>query len=968
MCQCVLNADSGYLSSNALLAPVSLVESILTFEDNSLGVAGKKSLNQSLAVNHTNIRAVVEQGTIGVVLRHINKCASMTCAKAPSNISKLDFEFILGVFRPTSPLEKAWSAISGESGFVSRKATKIDDDAHRINANRQRFVASEMLRQHLERNATLWSRYRNLFELVKRFSFVVPAARSSFPMLVKVRLMRSDFGAKDSFPAPPPTQFKEPSINDVSSYCECINKTLSPMRYAALTLQVYFPDRSLIQWDSGKFHELAPLLRQLKLGGHRCLIFTQMSKMLDVLEAFLCWHGHSYLRLDGATPPGNRQRLMDRFNSDNLIFCFVLSTRSGGLGVNLTGADTVIFYDSDWNPAMDAQAMDRAHRIGQTRDVHIYRLICTSTIEENILLKARQKQKLEFVTMTEGNFNSQQLEKVVATTSQSRGIPSQHKIPIKTDIAAIMANLEDAVDVQDARAAAAEVASEAREFDDVCRDHHLKDKKSEKNCDVAALEAEFAAWQQRIGPDPQALASSLSAVEQHALNQRELEILPQTPAISDGAEFFTLAERRLMEVIKKDKPCVDSNFDVDKIESSKQAEECRFCSEGELLATDLYFSSSIGGNLIAGPDECEFLKLRRRAKTAKRKRECTGAAWELRIDALTSDPFWYNVDTAEATWLKPFVIQRRDTYLNACQGGISSWPKEVSLRLVTMCDPIPTRRTCALVCRNWASACTEDQLLLRVSPMNCLKSSSSQTITHTAESSLQTCTENSVGLTSLQCALAKARPGETLVLGQGHYCEDNIDILVKTEIRIIGDVIAPEHVVIELRGALRWCAQRGSIVGISLRRPPRVSRAISALAVQSGNLSCHRIIVDNWGGSGAAIAVHTGAYLHLDSSDVMNAAASGIFLHPGSKATLSRCNINQNGHSGVSAAPTAICFLKRCVLNSNGGAHVSALPGSRMALICNQFGLELGDTTRNLLDQAQGAFITLISNIGIGNS
>ena len=67
----------------------------------------------------------------------------------------------------------------------------------------------------------------------------------------------------------------------------------------------------------------------------------------------------------------------------------------------------------------------------------------------------------------------------------------------------------------------------------------------------------------------------------------------------------------------------------------------------------------------------------------------------------------------------------------------------------------------------------------------------------------------------------------------------------------------------------------------------------------------------------------SGAYLHLDSSDVMNAAASGIFLHPGSKATLSRCNINQNGHSGVSAAPTAICFLKRCVLNSNGGAHIS---------------------------------------------
>lgn len=96
-----------------------------------------------------------------------------------------------------------------------------------------------------------------------------------------------------------------------------------------------------------------------------------------------------------------RQKLMDRFNSDARLFCFILSTRSGGLGINLTGADTVIFYDTDWNPAMDAQAQDRAHRIGQTRDVHIYRLICGSTVEENILMKARQKRHLDFLVMTE---------------------------------------------------------------------------------------------------------------------------------------------------------------------------------------------------------------------------------------------------------------------------------------------------------------------------------------------------------------------------------------------------------------------------------------------------------------------------------------------------------------------------------------------------------------------------------------
>ncbi|CAI5734941.1 unnamed protein product [Peronospora destructor] len=126
------------------------------------------------------------------------------------------------------------------------------------------------------------------------------------------------------------------------------------------------------QANCGKLQQLAVLLRTLKRGGHRCFIFTQMSSMLNILEVLLNLHGHTYFRLDGATKV---QMLMERFNRDDKIFCFILSMRSGGLGINLTGADVVIFYDSDWNPAMDAQAQDHAHRIGQTRDLHIYRLV-----------------------------------------------------------------------------------------------------------------------------------------------------------------------------------------------------------------------------------------------------------------------------------------------------------------------------------------------------------------------------------------------------------------------------------------------------------------------------------------------------------------------------------------------------------------------------------------------------------------
>jgi len=169
---------------------------------------------------------------------------------------------------------------------------------------------------------------------------------------------------------------------------------------------VTFPELRLIQYDCGKLQVLDRLLRQLKTGAHRALIFTQMTKMLDVLECFLNFHGHRYLRLDGTTKVEQRQYLMDRFNADARIFCFILSTRSGGVGVNLTGADTVIFYDSDWNPTMDAQAQDRCHRIGQTRDVHIYRLVSEMTVEENILKKANQKRLLGDLAIEGGNFTT----------------------------------------------------------------------------------------------------------------------------------------------------------------------------------------------------------------------------------------------------------------------------------------------------------------------------------------------------------------------------------------------------------------------------------------------------------------------------------------------------------------------------------------------------------------------------------
>ncbi|KAH7925305.1 hypothetical protein BV22DRAFT_1034199 [Leucogyrophana mollusca] len=179
----------------------------------------------------------------------------------------------------------------------------------------------------------------------------------------------------------------------------------SVLHQANVKLQIAFPDPSLLQYDCGKLQELSRLLRERKAGGHRILIFTQMTRILDILEIFLNFHGYLYLRLDGATKIEDRQYITERFNADSRIFCFISSSRSGGVGINLTGADTVVFYDSDFNPQMDRQCEDRAHRIGQIRDVHIYRFVSSHTVEEAMLLKANQKRSLDDLVIQKGEFD-----------------------------------------------------------------------------------------------------------------------------------------------------------------------------------------------------------------------------------------------------------------------------------------------------------------------------------------------------------------------------------------------------------------------------------------------------------------------------------------------------------------------------------------------------------------------------------
>ena len=143
-----------------------------------------------------------------------------------------------------------------------------------------------------------------------------------------------------------------------------------------------------------EMHVLRQVLRMWHGRGDRCLVFCQTRQMLDIVQGFVKASGYTYCRLDGTTPIARRLTLIDDFNEDPSIFCFLLTTRAGGLGINLTGANRVLLVDPDWNPANDSQAKERAWRVGQKRSVAVYRLVTANTLEEKVYHRQVFKQYL----------------------------------------------------------------------------------------------------------------------------------------------------------------------------------------------------------------------------------------------------------------------------------------------------------------------------------------------------------------------------------------------------------------------------------------------------------------------------------------------------------------------------------------------------------------------------------------------
>eukprot|EP01038_Epipyxis_sp_PR26KG_P008238 gene8238-11148_t len=195
-------------------------------------------------------------------------------------------------------------------------------------------------------------------------------------------------------------------LNIVMQLRKCCNH---PYLFPGVEDRTLDPMGDHLYMNCGKMVLLDKLLMKMKQRGHRVLIFSQMTRMLDILEDYLISKGYFYCRIDGNTSYEDREdRIADFNRPDSDKFIFILSTRAGGLGINLQTADTVILYDSDWNPQADLQAQDRAHRIGQKKPVQVFRLVTDETVEVKVVERAQQKLKLDAMVVQQGRLQDKE--------------------------------------------------------------------------------------------------------------------------------------------------------------------------------------------------------------------------------------------------------------------------------------------------------------------------------------------------------------------------------------------------------------------------------------------------------------------------------------------------------------------------------------------------------------------------------
>lgn len=275
------------------------------------------------------------------------------------------------------------------SKMVGEKQISLNEEETLLVINRLHQVLRPFLLRRVKREVES--------ELPDKVEYVLKVELSSWQKKLYKEIQEKNFSSKDI------ATWKSKSLNN--SVMQLRKVCNHPYLFLHFENLAEISDE--IWRCSGKFELLDRILPKLISLRHKVLIFSQMTQLMDIMVLYFEYRGFKYLRLDGTTKVEERDKQMQIFNSENSeYYIFLLSTRAGGLGLNLQTADTVIIYDSDWNPMMDLQAQDRAHRIGQKKEVRVYRLVTNTVLEEAILTKAAHKKEVDAKVIQAGLFNN----------------------------------------------------------------------------------------------------------------------------------------------------------------------------------------------------------------------------------------------------------------------------------------------------------------------------------------------------------------------------------------------------------------------------------------------------------------------------------------------------------------------------------------------------------------------------------
>lgn len=323
-----------------------------------------------------------------------------------------------------------------------------------------------------------------------------------------------------------------PWVIEERKHTECVmvkslHNTWKLLHPVFSSMRSQFPERRLLKYDCGKLQTLDLLLKILRKNRHKPIIYTHMTRMLDILESFLKYLGYSYLRLDSTVKMDRRRSVVERFNNDGRIFCLIMSSRSGCIGIDLTEPDCVILYDSDWNPSMDSCVQKCCDRICQNHDIKIYKLLSENSVEENFSNRYIQKRLfndllMEGDSITEAYLKTSTIQdlfdidisettvKISAgkhrLSSQSSDCSSEDSDKKKhagSVLERALAEVEDPIDVASAKLVENEIDARLAEFNEEIQ----LEEDAAKAC-VSSSEAEL---------ELEALEQELSGVEQYAV-------------------------------------------------------------------------------------------------------------------------------------------------------------------------------------------------------------------------------------------------------------------------------------------------------------------------------------------------------------------------------------------------------------------------------------------------------------------